>query len=101
MLVELRLHEAQRETCREHRLDTHLAQEVRKGADVVLVSMSEDHGENLAPLQVPEVREDQIDAEMLVAREGEAGVDHDRLAGQLEHGHVLADLAEASQRDDA
>ena len=39
---------------------------------------------------------------MLVAREREAGVDDDDARSpMLEHGHVLADLAEAAERDDA
>ena len=36
---------------------------------------------------------------MLVAREGKPGVDDDDLAGDLEHSHVLPDLAEAAERD--
>ena len=50
-------------------------------------------------LQVAEVGQDQVDAEVLVAREREPGVDDDRLAADLEDGHVLADLAEAAERD--
>ena len=37
---------------------------------------------------------------MLVARERESRVDHEHLASGLVDGHVLADLAEAAQRDD-
>ncbi len=37
---------------------------------------------------------------MLVAREREAGVDDDDRAVRLVDGHVLADLAEAAERDD-
>ena len=56
--------------------------------------------ENLAPVEIAEVRKDQVDAEVLVAREREPGVDHERRAVGLEHGHVLADLAEAAEGDD-
>src|SRR5438874_5596813 len=38
---------------------------------------------------------------MLVAREREPGVDDDDRAVRLVDGHVLADLAEAAERDDA
>ena len=55
--------------------------------------------QHLAALQVAEVGEDQVDAEVLVAREREPRVDHDRLPAELEDGHVLADLAEAAERD--
>ena len=46
--------------------------------------------------QVAEVGEDQVDAEVLIAWEREAGVDDDHLAVGLVGGHVLADLAEAA-----
>ena len=52
-------------------------------------------------MQIAEVGQDQIDAEVLVAREGDPGVDDYRLAPVLEDGHVLADLAETAERDDA
>ena len=54
-----------------------------------------------ASREVAEVREDEVDAEVLVAREREAGVDDDELAVGLDDGHVLADLAEPAERDDA
>ena len=37
---------------------------------------------------------------MLVAREREARIDHEHLSPGLVHGHVLADLTEAAERDD-
>jgi hypothetical protein len=37
---------------------------------------------------------------MLVSREGEPGIHDEQLAGRLVDGHVLADLAEAAERDD-
>ena len=45
--------------------------------------------------------QDEIDAEVLVAREREAGVDDHDAALALDHGHVLADLAEAAERRDS
>ena len=79
VLVELRLHEPEREARRDDLSHPHLAQEVRERADVVLVAVREDDGAHacLALAQVREVREDEVDAEVLVAREREACVDDD------------------------
>ena len=55
----------------------------------------------LALAEIAEVRQHEIDAEVLVAREGEAGVDDDDRVVRLVGGHVLPDLAEAAERDDA
>ena len=77
-----------------------LAQQVGQRADVVLVGMRQDHRQHLSALEIAEVGQDQVDAQVLVPGEREPRVDHDRLAQQLEHGHVLADLAEAPERDD-
>jgi hypothetical protein len=67
---------------------------------VVLVRMREnDRAYVLRPLtQERKVREDEVDAKVLVAGKGEAGVDHDDAALTLDRGHVLADLAEAAKR---
>ena len=102
VLVELRLDERERETRRDHERHPHLAHEVRERADVILVPVREhDRAHHLLPLaEVREVRQDEIDAEMLVAREREPGVDDDDRAVRLVDGHVLADLAEAAERND-
>ena len=78
-----------------------LAQEVRQAADVVLVAVRQHDGPDAAPDEVADVRQEQIDPEVLVPREREARVDDDDLAAELVHGHVLPDLAEAAERDDA
>ena len=67
---------------------------------MVLVRVREDDRQHLAAVEIPEVGKDQVDAEMLVAWKREPGIDHDRLARELEDGHVLADLSEAPERDD-
>ena len=102
VLVELRLDERKREARRDHERHAHLAHEVRQRADVVFVAVREDDGaHHLLPLaQIREVGQHEVDAEMLVAREREAGVDDDDRAVRLVDGHVLADLAEAAERDD-
>src|SRR5205807_2908250 len=50
--------------------------------------------------QVREVGQDKVDTEVLVAGEGQSGVDDDDLALALVDGHVLADLAEPAQGHD-
>jgi hypothetical protein len=103
VLVELRLDQAERQAGGPDLLHACLAEQVRERADVVLVPVREQHRayRPLAVDQVREVGQDQVDAEVLVAREREACIDHDGLAAGLEHGHVLADLAESAERDDS
>ena len=100
VLVELGLHERERQRRRDHGIDLDLPQEVRQPADVVLVSVREHDGADAAPLEVADVRQQEVDTEVLVAREGEPRVDDDDLVPELVDGHVLADLAEAAERDD-
>jgi hypothetical protein len=103
VLVEPGLGEAQRQSRSPHLGNAHLAQQERQRADVVLVRVREDDGPDpVAALgQVADVGQDQVDAEVLVARKREPRVDDDDLAVELEHGHVLADLADPAERDDA
>ena len=101
VLVELRLDEPEREPRPPDLLDLDLAQQERQRADVILVRVREDDRAHVLVAEVAEVREDQVDAEVLVAREGQPGVDDDRLAADLEDGHVLAHLAEPAERDHA
>src|SRR6266545_2919516 len=101
VLVELRLDEAQRQTGRPDLRNAHLAQEKRKRSGVILVPMCDDEGADVVFVvaQVAEVRQHEVDAEVLVTREGKAGVDHDdALVGFHDH-HVLPDLAQAAERD--
>ena len=102
VLVELRLDEAHRQPGRPHLADPDLTHQVGQRADVILVPVRQQHGPDhvLALAQVAEVRQDEVDAEVLVPREGESGVDHDDRVVRLDHGHVLADLTEAAERDD-
>ena len=48
-----------------------------------------------------EVRQDQVDAGLLLLREEHPAVDDQQPAAVLEDRHVAADLAEAAERDDA
>ena len=67
---------------------------------MVLVRVGEHDRAQLAVAQVLEVGQDEVDAEVLVAREREPGVDDDGLPGGLEDGHVLPDLTEPAEWDD-
>ena len=103
VLVELRLDEAERKAGPEDDRDAHFSHQVGQRADVVLVAVRQhDAADHVLALdQVREVGQHEVDAEMLVAREREAGVDdHDRSL-RLVGGHVLPDLAETAERDDA
>ena len=80
VLVELRLDEGERERRRDDGIDVDLAQEVRQAADVILVAVREHDRADPAPLEVADVGQEEIDAEVLVAREGEARVDDDDLS---------------------
>jgi hypothetical protein len=103
VLVEARLGESEGQTSAPHLGNANLAQQIRESADVILVGVREDHGADAVPPvgQIGEVREDQVDAEVLVAREREPGVENDDVFAKLEGGHVLADLPDTAQRDDA
>jgi hypothetical protein len=102
VLVELRLHEPERQSGRPHFGHADLAQQVRQGADVVFVAVGQDDDADVrgAVSQIGEIREDEVDAEVLVARKGETRVDQHEIAAALDDGQVLTDLAEAAQRHD-
>src|SRR5215207_736401 len=80
-----------------------LAQQPRQRAEMVLVAVRDhdrlDVGDALA--QVGEVRQHQVDAQLLGGREAQPRVDDDDAPAVLDDGHVLPDLADASQREDA
>ena len=103
VLVELGLEKAERQPRPPDLRNLDLAHQIRQRADVVLVRVREQNRPHLvcSVAQIREVREDEVDAEMLVTRKGEARVDDDDLPVRLENGQVLADLAEPAERDDA
>ena len=78
-------------------------EQVGHGADVVLVAVGQhDRLDVVEPvLDVLEVREDQVDAGVVVLGEEHAAVDDEQLALRLDDGHVAADLAETAEGDDA
>ena len=77
-------------------------QQMRDGPDVILVGMRDDDGLDLveAVLDVPDVRQDQVDAGLVVIGEQHPAVDDQQPAEMLENGHVAADLADAAQCGD-
>ena len=103
VLSELRLDEAEREACADDPWRLDLAKEVRQAAHVILVRMRQHDGVHRTPAvdEIGDVGEHEVDAEVLVAREREPGVDHETAAVALDHRHVLSHLAEAAERDDA
>jgi len=48
-----------------------------------------------------EVRQDQVDAGLVLFREQDTAVDDEQAPGVLEDGHVAADLTQAAEGDDA
>ena len=78
------------------------AQQVRDGADVVLVAVGQDDGDDVVEpvLDVGEIGQDQVDAGLGLLGEEDAAVDDEQLAVDFEDGHVAADLPEAAERND-
>ena len=78
-----------------------LPKEIGQGADVVLVPVGQHHAFDLiAQVQdVLEVGEDQVYPEHLDLGERQAGVQDQRAPGELQDGHVAADLPDPAQED--
>ena len=80
-----------------------LPEQVGHRADVVLVRVREDERLDLVqpPVQVAEVRQDEVHAGLVGVGEQHAAVHDEQPAAVLEDRHVPADLTEAAERDDA
>ncbi len=102
VLLELLLDQGEREPGSHQRDVGPLAQQVRHTADVVLVAVGEDHcGDLVQPIADPaEVRQDHVDAGLVLLGEEHPAVHDQQRAVVLEDGHVATDLAEAAQTDD-
>ncbi len=74
---------------------------VRQRADMVLVPVrQQDAPEVLDPLlDIGDIRDDQVDALLILFRELAAAVEQEDAVAALDGGHVLADLADAAERD--
>lgn len=69
-------------------------EQVGQTADMVFMTMGDDDGPYFVPVfnQVTHVRDDEVDAEHVVIREGQAGVDDDNIIPVLDDRHILADF---------
>ena len=103
MLLELGHDEGERELGADERDVGPQPQQVRHGADVVLVPVGEDDRlDRVQPVgDVVEVGQDEVDARLVVLGEQHTAVDHQQAAVDLEHRHVAADLTEPTEGDDA
>ena len=102
VLAELGVEQGQGQLGADERDVAALAEEVRRGADVVLVAVGEDQRLDLVEA-VPdrvEVGEDQVDAGVVLLGEEDAAVDDQQPTVVLEDGHVATDLAEPAERVD-
>ena len=102
VLAELGVEEGEGQLGADERDVAALAQEVRRGADVVLVAVGQHERLDLveAVSDRVEVGEDQVDAGVVLLGEEDAAVDDQQPLVVLEDGHVATDLAEPAERDD-
>ncbi len=77
-----------------------MGQHVRHRADVILVAVREHERADPVFVELPEVRDHEIDAEQLRLWEEHAGIDQDGGIAAGDHHHVHAEFPEPSQRDD-
>ena len=102
VLAELGVEEGEGQLGADERDVAALAQEVRRGADVVLVAVGQHERLDLVePVSDRvEVGEDQVDAGVVLLGEEDAAVDDQQATVVLEDGHVATDLAEPAERVD-
>ena len=103
VLLDLVAEQAARQRAGVDRHARELGQDVRQGADVVLVGVGDEERPDLvaALLEVGDVGDDEVDAEHLLVGEHQPAVDDDDVVAVLEDVHVLADLPHPAERDDA
>src|SRR5690606_29486253 len=77
-----------------------LREDVRDGADVVLVAVGNQEAAQPAAviLKIADVRDNQVDSAHLLFGELAAAIDHNHVAAILDDHHALADFAAAPQR---
>ena len=82
--------------------DVHPFQQVSQTADVVLMAVGDDDATDLVgiALDVGKIGDNDVNAGHIGVGEGKSAVQYDHIIGAFKDGHVLADLVEASQRDD-
>ena len=102
-LGKLALDEAEGELAGENRhLIVEVLQEIRQRTRMVLMAMGDDDAAKLVLVleNIGVIRQDEVDAGLVVVREHEACVDEHHVIAALEGGHVLADAVKAAQGDD-
>ena len=103
MLLALGFDESQRELGTDQRNIRAKLQQIRHATDMILVAMGEHQSLDLVEtiLDVMEVRQDQINARLLLFREKHTAVDEQQMAVVFDHVHVAADLTKTAKRHDA
>ena len=79
-----------------------IPQHIRHRADMILMAVRNEIAAELflIVLQIARVRNHQIDARHILARENRSDIHHNQIVLILINRHVLADFAQAAQRDD-
>ena len=79
------------------------AQNVRNGADVVLVTVGQHHTADLVPVlfEISDIGNDEIDTEHILVGESDAAVDDNNIVTVLNGGNILSDLTDAAEGYDA
>ena len=100
VLLQLQVHQRQRQFRSVERRG-HLAQDVRRRADVVLVSVGKEVSAHVALLlhQIGHIRNDQIDAQHILFGENAAAVNHHNVILIFKNCHVLADFIHTAKAD--
>ena len=102
VFLALGLYEGQRQLGTDQRDVWTQLEQVRYAADMVFVAMGEYQGLDLVEtvLDVVEIRQDQVNARLLLLREKHAAIDEQQVAVVFDHVHVAADFAETAKRHD-
>ena len=103
VIIHLVLDERQGEVAADDGRITELLEQDRRPADVVEVSVREDHAADtlLFALEVVHVRDDIVHARHILFRPLHAHIDDDDVVTVFEDGHVPSDLFLTTERDDA
>ena len=103
MFLALGFDESQRELGTDQRNVGAELQQIRHAADMILVAVGEHQSLDLVEtvLDVVEVRQDQINARLLLFGEKHTAVDEQQVAVVFDHVHVAADFTKTAKRHDA
>ena len=98
MLAELLSQQRQRQLRPDDRDISALPQQIRHGADMVLMTMGEHQADHVAQTFADRIesRQDQIDAWMIILGKQHATIDEQQLAVELDRCHVAANIAKTA-----